>query len=245
MYPLGITKAPGLTSFLLLLLLFSASFSSTAAKVIVINVGQGGRFAFSPDNIKAAPGDHVEFHFFGEHTAVSAAFSKPCSPASTSGGGGFFSGDMKNKGIFTITVNNTDPTFFYCAIDGHCQAGMVGVINEGPVDKLPAFKSAAAKTDSSSAPTAAGPYGGTNGPAPNSGGSSSSSSSASSASTSAAAGQTTTKATTSGTGSGTSAASPTTTSSSGSQHGGAGQQLTGAVAGVGGLALVVAALVAA
>ncbi|KAJ6444806.1 LON peptidase N-terminal domain and RING finger protein 1 [Purpureocillium lavendulum] len=194
--------------------------TSAAAKVIVVNVGQGG-FTFSPDSIKAAAGDNVEFHFFGQHTAVSADFSKPCSPAST----GFFSGDMQNKGIFTVTVNNTDPIFFYCAIDGHCQGGMVGVINEGS-DKLTAFKAAAGKTDSSSAPAAA--YGGVNGPAPSGG---------ASASGSAASGTPTGSATSSGT-----AASASPTKTSGSQPGAAG--LTGPVAGVGGLALAVAALFA-
>ncbi|KAL3953720.1 hypothetical protein ACCO45_011676 [Purpureocillium lilacinum] len=126
--------------------------ASAAAKVIVVNVGQGG-FTYSPNNIKAVAGDHVEFHFFGEHTAVSGDFSKPCSPATT----GFYSGQMQSKGIFSVPINNTDPIFFYCAIDGHCQGGMVGVINEGS-DKLSAYKSAAANTDSSSArptPTAA------------------------------------------------------------------------------------------
>ncbi|GJN66542.1 hypothetical protein PLIIFM63780_004011 [Purpureocillium lilacinum] len=203
--------------------------ASAAAKVIVVNVGQGG-FTYSPNNIKAVAGDHVEFHFFGEHTAVSGDFSKPCSPATT----GFYSGEMQSKGIFSVPINNTDPIFFYCAIDGHCQGGMVGVINEGS-DKLSAYKSAAANTDSSSAPANA--YGGTNGPSP-SGGASSSASGASASGTATKA--TTGSATGSGTGTAASA-SPTTTS--GSQPGGAGQ-LTGAVAGVGGLALAVAALVA-
>ena len=66
--------------------------ASVAAKVIVVNVGQGG-FTYSPNNIKAVAGDHVEFHFFGEHTAVSGDFSKPCSPATT----GFYSGQMQSK----------------------------------------------------------------------------------------------------------------------------------------------------
>lgn len=48
---------------------------------------------YSPNNIKAVAGDHVEFHFFGEHTAVSGDFSKPCSPATT----GFYSGEMQSK----------------------------------------------------------------------------------------------------------------------------------------------------
>lgn len=31
--------------------------------------------------------------------------------------------------VYTITINNTQPIFFYSPVAGHCQAGMVGVIN--------------------------------------------------------------------------------------------------------------------
>lgn len=30
---------------------------------------------------------------------------------------------------FTVTINDTNPIYFYCLFTGHCQAGMVGVIN--------------------------------------------------------------------------------------------------------------------
>ena len=30
---------------------------------------------------------------------------------------------------FTVTVNDTNPAFFYCAQIGHCQAGMVFALN--------------------------------------------------------------------------------------------------------------------
>jgi uncharacterized cupredoxin-like copper-binding protein len=31
--------------------------------------------------------------------------------------------------VFTVTVNDTNPIWFYCGVPTHCQAGMVGVIN--------------------------------------------------------------------------------------------------------------------
>lgn len=31
--------------------------------------------------------------------------------------------------VFTITINDTTPIWYYCDHIGHCQAGMVGVIN--------------------------------------------------------------------------------------------------------------------
>jgi hypothetical protein len=30
---------------------------------------------------------------------------------------------------FILTINNTDPIWFYCPQSDHCQSGMVGVIN--------------------------------------------------------------------------------------------------------------------
>jgi hypothetical protein len=33
------------------------------------------------------------------------------------------------KNVFTVMVNSTDPIWFYCGQVGHCQGGMVGVIN--------------------------------------------------------------------------------------------------------------------
>lgn len=31
--------------------------------------------------------------------------------------------------VFTLTINDTNPIWLYCAQVGHCQAGMVAVIN--------------------------------------------------------------------------------------------------------------------
>ncbi|KAI8716793.1 hypothetical protein NCS52_00973700 [Fusarium sp. LHS14.1] len=117
-----------------------------------VEVGKGG-LNYNPNTIKAAKGDIIEFHFDSMHTVVAGDFNKPCTPAAS---GGFYSGDLPAKGnsFFSITVNNTDPIFFYCAIEGHCQAGMAGVINQGS-DTLKEYQSAASKTDKSTSPKAA------------------------------------------------------------------------------------------
>ncbi|KND90747.1 hypothetical protein TOPH_04606 [Tolypocladium ophioglossoides CBS 100239] len=208
--------------------------STSAAKAISIDVGENG-LTYSPSNSKAAAGESVEFHFYAQHSVVAADFSKPCNPASS---GGFFSG-IKNTaslpvsplslGIFSIVINNTDPIFFYCVVDGHCQAGMVGVINQG-TDTLDAFKAAAEKTDNSVRPGA--PFGGFNGPAPNSSGSASST-----------AGSKTESPTSTASTSGTQTQHPTSSSPSAAATSGAAAHLNGPVAAVGGLAIAVAALV--
>jgi plastocyanin len=94
-----------------------------------VNVGQSG-LSFSPNSISAAVGDIVQFTFFpGGHSATQGAFDTPCNPGSVSNG--FFSGfvDPSSGNVFQVTINSTDPIWFYCSQVGHCEAGMVGAIN--------------------------------------------------------------------------------------------------------------------
>ncbi|KAJ4188947.1 hypothetical protein NW755_006448 [Fusarium falciforme] len=136
--------------------LFALLAVGASAATHRVEVGKGG-LKYTPDTISAAKGDIIEFHFDSMHTVVAGDFDKPCTPATS---GGFYSGDLPASGnsFFSITVNNTDPIFFYCVIEGHCQAGMAGVINQGS-DTLKEYQSAAANTDKSTSPKAA--FGGT------------------------------------------------------------------------------------
>jgi plastocyanin len=104
----------------------SSSTASSGSAVHSVAVGMGG-LSFTPSTISAKVGDQVEFTFVSSgHSVAAGSFGKPCAPAE----GGFFSGTVSPGGQpWTITVNNTNPLFFYCATSGHCQAGMVGVIN--------------------------------------------------------------------------------------------------------------------
>ena len=65
-------------------------FASATAKTIVVEVGKGG-LTFSPDSIKAAVGDVVQFHFNSMHSVVAGDFKKPCTPVAN---GGFYSGTL-------------------------------------------------------------------------------------------------------------------------------------------------------
>ncbi|KAJ5715281.1 uncharacterized protein N7483_012462 [Penicillium malachiteum] len=105
----------------------SASQTSLVHK---IDVGEDG-FSFDPASLSASVGDTVEFHFYPQnHSVAQASFDDPCHPLNSSG---FFSGFVptseESKTVFTLTINNTDPIWYYCGQEGHCQAGMVGVIN--------------------------------------------------------------------------------------------------------------------
>jgi plastocyanin len=64
-----------------------------SAEVIRVEVGENNGFKFTPNEIKAAKGDIVEFHFDAMHCVIAGDFSKACNPVSS---GGFFSGAMPN-----------------------------------------------------------------------------------------------------------------------------------------------------
>jgi plastocyanin len=92
-----------------------------------------GDLTFTPDNFTAPVGQVIEFLFYpATHSVAQAAFATPCEPLANDTG--FFSGAFStssgtNADVFTITVNDTKPIWFYCGYPSHCEAGMVGVIN--------------------------------------------------------------------------------------------------------------------
>jgi len=96
-----------------------------AAETHTISAGKTG-LVFSPDNTVAAVGDTVVFDFGSGHDVSQGPFDSPCNPST----GGIYSGlvgSTKNK--FVVTINDTNPIWFYCSVSSHCQSGMVGVIN--------------------------------------------------------------------------------------------------------------------
>jgi plastocyanin len=131
----------------------SGSASSTTQSV---DVGESG-FTFNPDTIHVPAGGVVEFHFYpGDHSVAQAAFNNPCHPMSdTSFFSGFMASARDGKPVWSLTVNDTNPIWFYCGQVGHCQAGMVGVINPSGSDTLDSFKSAASSANGQSVPATA------------------------------------------------------------------------------------------
>jgi len=134
-----------------------------------VTVGNDNALAFSPNSITAAVGSSIEFAFFAPiHSVTQSSFDSPCAPFTN--GTGFWSGaitttgDGSNANVFTLTVNDTNPIWFYCATIGHCESGMAGVINP-PSDgseTLDQYKAAASKVSNPPAPSVA--QGGSIGP---------------------------------------------------------------------------------
>lgn len=171
------------------ILLTAGLAMQASAATIQVTVGQNNQLSFSPNEVKAAMGDVVEFHFAGgNHSVVEGDFSDACQPAATNA---FFSGYMNAlsgpaPNVFSITVNTTDPIPFYCSQLSpapHCPFGMVGVINPSGSNTAASFAASAKNAQTVTAPAAV--SGGVVGPAS---GGSSTSSSAPAATTSASSG---------------------------------------------------------
>ncbi|KAH8673870.1 extracellular serine-rich protein [Xylariales sp. PMI_506] len=123
--------------------------------------GRGG-LRFDPDNVVAAVGDVVEWHFTAKnHSVAQSSFGEPCVPLAD--GTGFFSGfdfavtEGQADDVFQILVeDDSKPIWYYCAqtVGAHCQNGMVGVINQNfnSPNTLAAFTNLAAGTGASIIP---------------------------------------------------------------------------------------------
>ncbi|KAF1811735.1 Cupredoxin [Eremomyces bilateralis CBS 781.70] len=99
--------------------------------------GANGELTFSPNEIKANPGDLVQFQFWPKnHSVAQSNFANPCIPLQQSvqnTTSAFYSGFMptteQGKLVYTIPVTDTKPIWFYCSQGKHCQGGMVGAVN--------------------------------------------------------------------------------------------------------------------
>jgi len=136
---------------------FLALAASVAEATVSIAVGENGALKFDPDSVTAAVGDTLEFHFYsgsGGHSVVSSSFSTPCMPATDAFFSGYIPGSVSGDQTFVVTVNSTDPIWFYCSLATHCQAGMVGVVNPPAGQSVSDYAKAAQNIAQGSAPAA-------------------------------------------------------------------------------------------
>ena len=117
--------------------------SAQDQNVHVVSVGstdEAKALAFSPNSITANQGDMIQFQFrAGNHTVTQSTFDQPCMPINMfTNNTGVYSGFMDVSAsaamgqipVYTISVQNTNPMWFYCSQGRHCQNGMVMVVNE-------------------------------------------------------------------------------------------------------------------
>ncbi|GJE85996.1 cupredoxin domain-containing protein [Phanerochaete sordida] len=152
----------------------AATPASLAGNVHVVQVGNNGTLAYDPPFVVAQPRDIVQFVFHQKnHTATQSSFAAPCLPfMAADGTPGADSGFMPvadNSTDFpswNITVNDTNPLWFYCKQkkpDGtsHCGAGMVFAVNpvQSSARNFTAFQTLAATLNGTNATGAVSPSG--------------------------------------------------------------------------------------
>ncbi|EOA88362.1 uncharacterized protein SETTUDRAFT_107372 [Exserohilum turcica Et28A] len=124
----------------------SQTSSSNEPKVHIIKAGAGG-FKFTPQEIQnVSVGDIVSWEFYPrDHSVARAEFGSACVPYEYTG---------KDKIThFNITINSTEPIFFYCAAPDSCRREhMVGAINPNSTQTLASQVHSAAMADFQVAP---------------------------------------------------------------------------------------------
>ncbi|KAF8973625.1 hypothetical protein BDZ97DRAFT_381531 [Flammula alnicola] len=122
--------------------------------------GQKG-IGFDPSAINPAAGDVIVFEFrSGQHSVVQSTFDDPCV-----GNGGFNSGiqtvsdslavDAPGLPTVRLTVNDTNPLWFFDDAGGECNKGGVLAINPSGTQSAATFKDNAAAKATTSVATSA------------------------------------------------------------------------------------------
>jgi len=130
--------------------------SAAMAAEWVITVGSNNTLTFNPSNITAAPGDTVVFQFVSKnHSATQSSFPTPCTKLNDTA----FDTGFQNVGTSdnflnstVLTVNDTNPLWFYCAQTmpaDHCEMGMVFAINANDNKTFAQFQNNAKATNAS------------------------------------------------------------------------------------------------
>jgi len=124
-----------------------------SAVTIPVTVGQNG-LSFTPSSVNASAGDQIEFVFYPKnHTVTQSTFANPCQAMSNGTDSGFMptnsTSGSQQPGVI-VTINSTDPVWFYCRQATHCTQGMVFAVNPTANKTFAAFQAAANASGSSS-----------------------------------------------------------------------------------------------
>ena len=98
----------------------------TGATHTVIVAPSQGVLRYVPFAVNASVGDTVKFMWGANgHTVTKGSALELCNKT---GDAPFASGLQNKSFVFEQIVNDTNPTFFYCAAPSHCQKGMFGIV---------------------------------------------------------------------------------------------------------------------
>lgn len=116
---------------------------------MMVMVGQGGQFTFTPPQMTAAVNTNITFMFMSKnHSVVQSSFNDPCNPLANGFAAEYFpvAPDTTTFPTVTIAVTTDKPIWFYCPQTipaNHCKAGMVGAINPTPDKTFEQFQAIA------------------------------------------------------------------------------------------------------
>ncbi|KDQ60867.1 hypothetical protein JAAARDRAFT_124220 [Jaapia argillacea MUCL 33604] len=102
------------------------SYGTGATHTVVVAPTQGV-LRYVPFAVNASVGDTIKFMWgANNHTVTKSSSLGVCNRSADAL---FTSGEQNKSFTFTQVINDTTPTFFYCATTGHCEKGMFGIIN--------------------------------------------------------------------------------------------------------------------
>ncbi|GJJ12863.1 hypothetical protein Clacol_007109 [Clathrus columnatus] len=134
----------------------SAAPVSLPSNVHQIMLGVGNGFTFTPNTITANSGDVLAFtvstQSSANHGVVQSTPDAPCTEMT----GGYDSGLWAPGDTFAVTINGTEPLYFYCPQTNpavHCQHGMVLIVNPMTPSDITSFMAAATAVTSEATAT--------------------------------------------------------------------------------------------
>ncbi|KAF8891265.1 Cupredoxin [Infundibulicybe gibba] len=141
---------PRMHTFSTFSILAAVARVSLGVQIHNIMVGANDTLTFMPSSISASPGDVVNFQFQAKnHSVTQSTFASPCQQSGLSSP---FEVVSSTPLVFHLTVNDTNPTWYFCAQTvpaDHCMMGMVFAINPTADKTFDMFQRAAMGTGGS------------------------------------------------------------------------------------------------
>jgi plastocyanin len=141
--------------------LTSAALAATLATVasaatFQVQVGQNSTLTFNPPFINATAGDTIQFMFNPKnHTVTQSTFAAPCQAMANGLDSGYkpVTANSTQTPVVIVTVNSTDPVWFFCRQSNHCASGMVFAVNPTANKTFEAYQAAAKASNSTGSTT--------------------------------------------------------------------------------------------
>ncbi|KAN0129616.1 Cupredoxin [Lactarius tabidus] len=129
--------------------------TSASAADHQVTVGSTSPLVFDPTSVTAQTNDTITFTFSPKnHTVTQSNFTAPCLSLEGGVDSGFepVSSGSSEVVSFTIIVNDTNPSWWYCRQTSHCQNGMVFAVNPTTNQTFEQFQATAKASSADGSP---------------------------------------------------------------------------------------------